>query len=78
VRRWRTQSLIDASNQQFAFELIDTAGLLGTPAIGTVGGMIGAGLRRSALDQGRRRPRPARSARTAVSGLRRQLQTAAR
>ena len=38
------QSLIDASNQQFAFEPIDTAGLLGTPAIGTVGGMIGAGL----------------------------------
>ena len=32
------------SNQQFAFEPMDTAGLLGTPAIGTVGGMIGAGL----------------------------------
>jgi glycolate oxidase FAD binding subunit len=38
------QSLIDASNQQFAFEPMDTAGLLGTPAIGTIGGMIGASL----------------------------------
>jgi glycolate dehydrogenase FAD-binding subunit len=38
------QSLIDAKNQQFAFEPVDTAGLLGTPAIGTIGGMIGAGL----------------------------------
>ena len=38
------QSLIDARNQQFAFEPVDTAGLLGTPAIGTIGGMIGAGL----------------------------------
>jgi glycolate oxidase FAD binding subunit len=38
------QSLIDAKNQQFAFEPVDTARLLGTPAIGTVGGMIGAGL----------------------------------
>jgi glycolate oxidase FAD binding subunit len=38
------QSLIDAKNQQLAFEPVDTAGLLGTPAIGTVGGMIGAGL----------------------------------
>jgi glycolate oxidase FAD binding subunit len=38
------KSLIDSKNQQFAFEPIDTASLLGTPAIGTVGGMIGAGL----------------------------------
>ncbi|MFL6791336.1 MAG: FAD-binding protein [Bradyrhizobium sp.] len=38
------QSLIDAKNQQFAFEPIDTSVLLGTPAIGTIGGMIGAGL----------------------------------
>jgi glycolate dehydrogenase FAD-binding subunit len=38
------QSLIDARNQQFAFEPVDTARLLGTPAIGTIGGMIGAGL----------------------------------
>src|SRR5438876_8267057 len=38
------QSPIDAKNQQFAFEPMDTSVLLGTPAIGTVGGMIGAGL----------------------------------
>ena len=38
------QSLIDAKNQQFAFEPMDTSVLLGTPAIGTIGGMIGAGL----------------------------------
>jgi glycolate oxidase FAD binding subunit len=38
------KSLIDSKNQQFAFEPIDTAPLLGTPAIGTIGGMIGAGL----------------------------------
>jgi len=38
------QSLIDAKNQQFAFEAVDTSVLLGTPAIGTIGGMIGAGL----------------------------------
>ncbi|WP_426436826.1 FAD-binding protein [Bradyrhizobium genosp. P] len=38
------QSLIDAKNQQFAFEPMDTSVLLGTPAVGTVGGMIGAGL----------------------------------
>jgi len=37
-------SLIDSKNQQFAFEPVDTAPLLGTPACGTVGGMIGAGL----------------------------------
>ena len=37
-------SLIDSKNQQFAFEPIDTAPLLGTPMLGTVGGMIGAGL----------------------------------
>jgi glycolate oxidase FAD binding subunit len=37
-------SLIDSRNQQFAFEPIDTAPLLGTPDIGTIGGMIGAGL----------------------------------
>ena len=38
------QSLIDAKNQQFAFEPMDTSVLLGMPAIGTIGGMIGAGL----------------------------------
>jgi glycolate oxidase FAD binding subunit len=37
-------SLIDSKNQQFAFEPIDTAPLLGTPNKGTIGGMIGAGL----------------------------------
>jgi glycolate oxidase FAD binding subunit len=37
-------SLIDSKNQQFAFEPIDTSRLFGTPDIGTVGGMIGAGL----------------------------------
>jgi glycolate oxidase FAD binding subunit len=38
------KSLIDSRNQQFAFEPIDTAALLGTPNLGTIGGMIGAGL----------------------------------
>ncbi len=38
------KSLIDSKNQQFAFEPVDTAPLLGTPDIGTIGGMIGAGL----------------------------------
>jgi glycolate oxidase FAD binding subunit len=38
------QSLIDAKNQQFAFEPVNTARLLGAPEIGTIGGMIGAGL----------------------------------
>jgi glycolate oxidase FAD binding subunit len=37
-------SLLDSKNQQFAFEPVDTAPLLGTPERGTVGGMIGAGL----------------------------------
>ncbi|MGY4629453.1 FAD-binding protein [Bradyrhizobium sp. USDA 4486] len=37
-------SLIDAKNQQFAFEPVNTAPLLGTPAVGTIGGMIAAGL----------------------------------
>jgi glycolate oxidase FAD binding subunit len=37
-------SLIDAKSQQFAFEPINTASLLGTPAVGTIGGMIAAGL----------------------------------
>ncbi len=37
-------SLIDSKNQQFAFEPINTSVLLGTPDIGTIGGMIGAGL----------------------------------
>jgi glycolate oxidase FAD binding subunit len=37
-------SLIDSKNQQFAFEPIDTAPLLGAPGVGTIGGMIGAGL----------------------------------
>ena len=38
------KSLIDSKNQRFAFEPMDTARLLGTPARGTIGGMIGAGL----------------------------------
>jgi glycolate oxidase FAD binding subunit len=38
------KSLLDSKNQQFAFEPVDTSWLLGTPAAGTVGGMIGAGL----------------------------------
>lgn len=38
-------SLIDARNQEFAFEPMDPAALLGTSAgLGTVGGMVGAGL----------------------------------
>jgi glycolate oxidase FAD binding subunit len=37
-------SLIDSKNQQFAFEPVNTSQLLGTPDIGTIGGMIGAGL----------------------------------
>src|SRR4051812_50186921 len=39
-------SLIDSKNQQFAFEPMNTAPLLGTPALGTIGGMIAAGLAR--------------------------------
>ena len=38
------QSLIDAKNQQFAFEPMDTSVLLGVPGNGTIGGMIGVGL----------------------------------
>jgi glycolate oxidase FAD binding subunit len=38
------KSLIDSKNQQFAFEPVNTSRLLGTPDIGTIGGMIGAGL----------------------------------
>ena len=38
------KSLIDSKNQQFAFEPINTALLLGTAGDGTIGGMIGAGL----------------------------------
>jgi glycolate oxidase FAD binding subunit len=37
-------SLIDSKNQQFAFEPMNISILLGTPDIGTIGGMIGAGL----------------------------------
>ncbi|MGY8667934.1 FAD-binding protein [Bradyrhizobium sp. UFLA05-109] len=37
-------SLIDAKSQQFAFEPMNTAPLLGTPGLGTIGGMIAAGL----------------------------------
>ncbi len=37
-------SLINSKNQQFAFEPVNTAALLGTPNKGTIGGMIGAGL----------------------------------
>jgi len=36
-------SLLDSKNQQFAFEPVSLASLLGTPEQGTVGGMIGAG-----------------------------------
>src|SRR5262245_43022902 len=36
------KSLIDAKNQQFAFDPMDTAPLLGTARVGTIGGMIGA------------------------------------
>ncbi len=38
------QSLIDSRNQQFAFEPVNTARLLGAPDVATIGGMIGAGL----------------------------------
>jgi glycolate oxidase FAD binding subunit len=38
------RSLIDSKNQQFAFEPINTAALLGTSDIGTIGGMIAASL----------------------------------
>ena len=38
------QSLIDSKNQQFAFEPMNTAALLGASGNGTIGGMIGAGL----------------------------------
>src|SRR5690242_4989304 len=37
-------SLIDSKNQQFAFEPMNTAALLGTVGTGTIGGMIAAGL----------------------------------
>jgi glycolate oxidase FAD binding subunit len=37
-------SLLDSKNQQFAFEPMSTAALLGTPDTGTIGGMIAAGL----------------------------------
>lgn len=37
-------SLIDSKNQQFAFEPVNTSQLLGAPNLGTIGGMIGAGL----------------------------------
>eukprot|EP01035_Chromulina_nebulosa_P014030 gene14030-18572_t len=37
-------SLIDSKNQQFSFEPMNTSQLLGTPDIGTIGGMISAGL----------------------------------
>lgn len=37
-------SLIDARNQQFAFEPMNTAPLLGAPGLGTIGGIIAAGL----------------------------------
>ena len=38
------QSMIDAKNQQFAFEPMDTSVLLGGAGAGTIGGMIGVGL----------------------------------
>ena len=37
-------SLIDSKNQQFSFEPMNTSQLLGTADIGTIGGMISAGL----------------------------------
>ncbi|WP_295846415.1 2-hydroxy-acid oxidase, partial [Tardiphaga sp.] len=37
-------SLIDSKNQQFSFEPMNTSRLLGTQDIGTIGGMIAAGL----------------------------------
>src|SRR4051812_19095411 len=37
-------SLLDSKNQQFAFEPMNTSQLLGTPDIGTIGGMVAAGL----------------------------------
>lgn len=37
-------SLIDSKNQQFAFEPMNTAPLLGASGLGTIGGMIAAGL----------------------------------
>src|SRR4051794_22648024 len=37
-------SLLESRNQQFAFEPMNSSQLLGTPNIGTVGGMIAAGL----------------------------------
>ena len=37
-------ALIDSKNQQFAFEPMNTAPLLGAPPLGTIGGMIAAGL----------------------------------
>jgi glycolate oxidase FAD binding subunit len=40
-----TERLLAGMNQEFAFEPMDTAALLGTPAgRGTIGGMIAAGL----------------------------------
>jgi glycolate oxidase FAD binding subunit len=44
VPLWDAISLIDSKNQQFAFEPVDTAPLLGTAARGTIGGMIAAGI----------------------------------
>jgi glycolate oxidase FAD binding subunit len=38
------QSLIDSKNQHFAFEPVNTSLLLGMADVGTIGGMIGAGL----------------------------------
>ena len=38
------KSLIDSKNQQFAFDPMDTAPLLGCVRAGTIGGMIAAGL----------------------------------
>jgi glycolate oxidase FAD binding subunit len=37
-------SLLDSKNQQLSFEPMNTSHLLGTPDIGTIGGMISAGL----------------------------------
>ena len=37
-------SLIDSKNQQFAFEPVQLGSLLGTHGVGTIGGMIAAGL----------------------------------
>ena len=67
------QSLIDSKNQQFAFEPMDTAPLLGTSGNGNHRRHDRRGPRRSAPDQGRRRPRSS-AGRACGVRLRRQFQ----